>query len=282
MIRDPSGTGGVAGPARRPRELGDRRARHRLQPDALPDAGRARVPDVVRLGLPVLLAARLTGVQWPVLGPHDEKGVLAVARQRPRDIEREGDVPALVLPHEPAVDPHARPVVDRAEVQQDPLSLGRSTSAGQVVGGDRARVPHDRVVAGLPDAGETALGREGNGDGALADAAGGPVPIQSRLGVVVGEVPGPVQTAPVGAAQLGEGVAPGRVRVRPVPRRGAPGGPGGLTGRLRSLGCLSGFSRFGDVGTHPCPLSRPARVECATTPGSVDGPFRGGMMGRAR
>ena len=199
---------GVAGPVRRPGELGDRGARHRLQPDALPDAGRTRVPDVVGLGLPILLAAGLPDVQGPVLGPHDEHGVGIAGGQSARDVEREGGVPALVLAHELAVDPDARPVVDRAEMQQYPVALSRQAGAGQIIGGEHARVPHDGVVAGVPDAGELALGREGHGDGPLIDAAVGPVLVRARLGVVVGEVPLTVQTAPAGAAQLRRGVSP--------------------------------------------------------------------------
>src|SRR3712207_8212725 len=41
-----------------PLDVGDVPRRHLLPPDGAPDPGRARVPDVVRLVVPVLLAAR--------------------------------------------------------------------------------------------------------------------------------------------------------------------------------------------------------------------------------
>src|SRR5262245_20686369 len=45
---------------------------HDLEPNALPDAGRARIPDRVRLELPILLAARLGEVVWIVIGADDD------------------------------------------------------------------------------------------------------------------------------------------------------------------------------------------------------------------
>ena len=49
-----------------------------LHPDGLPDAGRARIPDRMRLELPVLLAARLGEIVRIVLGAdHDLDGVAA-------------------------------------------------------------------------------------------------------------------------------------------------------------------------------------------------------------
>ena len=45
----------------------------RLQPDRLPDARGAVVPDGVRIGLPVLLAARLGDVERVVLGADDHR-----------------------------------------------------------------------------------------------------------------------------------------------------------------------------------------------------------------
>ena len=54
------------------RRLADAGGGHALQPDGLPDAGGARVPDRVRLELPVLLAARLGEVVRVVLGADDD------------------------------------------------------------------------------------------------------------------------------------------------------------------------------------------------------------------
>src|SRR3712207_7258413 len=56
----------------------------RSDPHRLPDAGRAVVPDRVRLALPVLLAAWLAQVRGAVLGPHDD-GLRAGRLQRRGD-----------------------------------------------------------------------------------------------------------------------------------------------------------------------------------------------------
>ena len=65
-----------------------------LEPDRLPDAGRARIPDRVRLELPVLLAARLRQVGWIVFGAHDDLARRA-AVQESRDVDGERRVAAV-------------------------------------------------------------------------------------------------------------------------------------------------------------------------------------------
>ncbi len=60
-------------------EAGDVGGGDRLEPDRLPDAGGAIVPDGVRGRLPVLLAARHAAIERPILGPDDDEP----ARPRP-------------------------------------------------------------------------------------------------------------------------------------------------------------------------------------------------------
>ena len=56
-----------------PAKLRDGNLRKRLQPDRLPDAGGPVIPDIARLLLPVLLAARLLQIPWLVLGADDDR-----------------------------------------------------------------------------------------------------------------------------------------------------------------------------------------------------------------
>ena len=90
---------------RRPAHLVDVGPRHPLEPHGLPDAGGARVPDRVRLALPVLLAARLGELMRIVLGAHRDD-LPARGVQHVRDVGRERGVPAFVGRHQMAVDPH--------------------------------------------------------------------------------------------------------------------------------------------------------------------------------
>ena len=80
--------------ARRPSDGRDVGRRHRLHPHRLPDAGRARVPDGVRLLQPVLLPAGLGQVQGIVLRPHDQ--LLQAASEHLRHVRAEGRVAAFV------------------------------------------------------------------------------------------------------------------------------------------------------------------------------------------
>ena len=66
---------------------------------------------------------------------------------------RERRVAALVVDRRPAVDPHARPVVDGAEVQQQPLPWAAEPR-------ERPPVPDDRVEAPIADPARGRLGRE--------------------------------------------------------------------------------------------------------------------------
>ena len=57
---------------RRPVQYLDSGFRHDLEPDGLPDARGARIPNTVRLERPVLFAARFCKVVRVVFGSHDD------------------------------------------------------------------------------------------------------------------------------------------------------------------------------------------------------------------
>src|SRR5216683_1847365 len=149
-------------------EAGDRLFGQRLEPHGLPDAGRGRVEDRLRLRGPVLLAARDRAVGERVLGAHNDL-VVALARDS-RYVRGEGRVPALVRGHLLPVDPDRGAVVDGAKMQQQ--LAGRRRVKG-------APVPHDIAEVGLADAGQLRLRAEGNRDRAVEDArlAGAELPI---------------------------------------------------------------------------------------------------------
>ena len=90
----PRGSPGHA-PGRGQVEPGQVPVADHLPPHRLPDAGRAVVPDVVRRGSPVLLAARLGGVVDRILGAHHDDLVAALA-ERVGDVRVERGMPALV------------------------------------------------------------------------------------------------------------------------------------------------------------------------------------------
>ncbi len=54
--------------------------RYTLKPDALPDAGSARIPDRMRFQLPVLLAAWLGQIVWIVIYAHGDDLVAGVVQ----------------------------------------------------------------------------------------------------------------------------------------------------------------------------------------------------------
>ena len=114
----------------RPVEPGQVPVADHLAPDRLPDAGRAVVPDVVRRGSPVLLAARLGRVVDRILGAHDDD-LVATLVERVGDVSVERGVPALVAGDQLAVDPDLGPVVDRPEVQQHPPARADRARAGR-------------------------------------------------------------------------------------------------------------------------------------------------------
>jgi hypothetical protein len=80
---------------RRPADLLDVGAGHALEPHGLPDAARARIPDRVRLALPVLLAARLGQLVRVVFGEHGHR-LPARGSSMVGDVGPERRVPALV------------------------------------------------------------------------------------------------------------------------------------------------------------------------------------------
>src|SRR5207302_5122225 len=102
---------------RLPTELSDPGGRHDLEPDGLPDTRRPRIPDRMRLRLPILFAARLREVLRVVVCQHDDF-LLAVGRQKRRDVEREARVSAPMIADQVSIDPDGRGVVDGAAVQQ--------------------------------------------------------------------------------------------------------------------------------------------------------------------
>jgi hypothetical protein len=180
-----------------PLDVGDVPRRHLLQPDRAPDAGRARVPDVVRLVPPVLLPARRLEVERVVIGADHQLG--AVVPQEVGDIDAERRVAALVGSHVRAADPHVADAVDGAEVQDGAPVAG---AAGQP-----AAVPGAVEPPGPVHAAGRGLRGVGHPDGAVErDAADG----AGEVGVGR-ELPLPVERGP-GTAQQRSGVL-GRVRV---------------------------------------------------------------------
>ncbi len=73
---------------------------------------------------PVLLAARLVGVDRVVLRAYDEHVLRAARVQHVGDVGGERRLTALVRGDELPVDQTLRAVVDSAEVDQDALALG--------------------------------------------------------------------------------------------------------------------------------------------------------------
>ena len=99
---------------RRDEEAGHVVLRHALAPDGLPYPAHGAVPYAA--GLELLLAARVPGAVRGVRDADDE-GVCAL-RQKLGYVRREGEGAARVRADVLAVEPDARALVDRAEVQQ--------------------------------------------------------------------------------------------------------------------------------------------------------------------
>ncbi len=129
--------------------------RNAFEPYGLPDTGGARIPHRVRLKLPVLFAARL-GELMRIIVRHHRNGLLFCILQGKRDVCPERCVPALVARDEASVQPHARVIIDRAEVKQDALTFGRYF--------ELALVPACEVVAAVADAARVRFRREGHLD----------------------------------------------------------------------------------------------------------------------
>ena len=160
------------------------------------------VPDVVRVELPVLLAARLRGVVGVVFGPHHKHVfVVGCAAEQVGHVEGERGLAADVPAHGNAVEPHPRRVVDGTEVDQ-----GEPTGHGaEVALGDGAAVPDHGVEAGVGDPRRGRLRRERHPDLAVETTATGrvvPALTQPAVPVVVGELPQAVQDGPARPDQL--------------------------------------------------------------------------------
>src|SRR3954454_9506946 len=94
-----------------------------FQPNRLPDTRGARIPDGVRLQLPVLLATRLGQVVWIVLRPdHNDLG--SGRREQVCDVGMEWGVASFMPGGKPSIDPYLGREIDRPEVKQEPLSGG--------------------------------------------------------------------------------------------------------------------------------------------------------------
>jgi hypothetical protein len=167
-----------------------------LQPDRLPDAGGARIPDRVRLELPVLFATRLREVGRIVVRPQDDR--LGAVHQQIGEVERERRIAPLVAAGERAVHPYGRRPVHGAEVKEQALVLL------QRLGFEGAAIPAPAVEAGIAHAARLRLGREGDDDLAVPLHLLGRAPAGVR---VDDEIPGPVQRGPGIAVQQGARVA---------------------------------------------------------------------------
>src|SRR5688572_25440761 len=165
--------------------------RHCLQPHRLPDAGRARIPDGMRLDLPVLFASRLRKVGWVVeRSNRNDNPVLADERT---EIDGEWRIPAFVRRGFAPVDPHFCRIIHGSEMKQH-LMTGRCRADV-----DRPAVPRDAVKARVADAACGGFGSERNLDAVrpihvirvIPDAFG-----------IDGELPRAVEGGPGAALQL--------------------------------------------------------------------------------
>jgi hypothetical protein len=143
----------LLGPAQR----ADRDGGNLFKPDGLPDAGGARIPDRVRFQLPILLAARLCQVVGIVLGAHNQC-LRTAAAQIIGNIDLERRVAAFMAGEQRAVEPDRRAIIDRAEVQDQPLP---GTELRRV---EAAAIPARLVKAGVMDAAGRSFRREGHND----------------------------------------------------------------------------------------------------------------------
>ena len=206
---------------RRPVEPGQVPVADHLPPHRLPDAGRPVVPDVVRRGSPVLLAARLGGVVGRILGAHHDD-LLATLVERVGDVSVERGVPALVAGDQLPVDPDLGPVVDRPEVQQHP------PARADRVDPDDPAVPDDGVHGRVVDPGQRRLRRVGHLDRRVeGTVVPRPAVAAADVVVVVSETPGTPEVLPLRSPQLGSRVGERRrgSRHRSTVRRGRGADP---------------------------------------------------------
>lgn len=190
-------------PASNPQQRFDPDRRRHLQPDRLPDAGGALVPDTVRLGAPILLAAGLLGIVRIILGP-DHNPMFGARSERIGDIEREGRLTAAVLADPHAINPDDRRVIDRAEAEPEPLPRRQP---GRFEG---TRVPEPGVKAGFVHPAQARFGRIRQGD-PLAETLRVFVPPfgQAGIGIIEREVPDAGQIDPNPAGRTADS-APSR------------------------------------------------------------------------
>ncbi len=184
-----------------PPDACDIRLGHGFEPDGLPDAGGAVVPDAPGTGLPKLLAARLCEVGRLVLRADDQHLLFLTGSEGRRDVSGEWRVPALVPGDELPVEPDVCRVVYRAEVQQQP--------PGAVFGleGECSAIPDNRVELGISDSACLRLRREGDEYGAVVDlGVVDPVLVEPDVRVVVRELPRAAQIYPSLASELWPGV----------------------------------------------------------------------------
>jgi hypothetical protein len=127
---------------RRPAEGLDPSRGEHFQPHCLPDAAGARVPDGMRLSLPVLFASRLREVLWIVERADDnlEDAVSCVCRGG-RDVCGKRRVSAAMSRNQLVVDPDGRLVINGPEVQEHAAA---SDECGR---GDATAIPTRRVEA---------------------------------------------------------------------------------------------------------------------------------------
>src|SRR5260370_14189706 len=150
----------------------------RLQPDCLPDAGRGCVEDPFGFLLPGLFAARQAAVGGPVVGPHDQ--LVVAATHDGGDVGAEWRMATLVARHFDVIAPDGGVVVDRTEMQHQPIRV-RSLEA--------APVPDRVVERALADARQHGLVGEGHDDRSI------------EIGCVEGELPRAIEVGPSAPAQ---------------------------------------------------------------------------------
>ena len=168
-----------------------------FEPDGLPDAGGAGIPDGVRFELPVLLAAGLFEIGGVVVGADDEL-LWAFTGEGVGDLDGEGSVAAFVPGDFYAIDPHIGGGVDCTEVQDDALS---GFELGPV---KLTAVPYGAEEAGVSDAAGGSFRGEGHLDAGVPRDLGEGVPLSVGID---SKVPFTVERGPLLALQLRSGIA---------------------------------------------------------------------------
>src|SRR3954471_24776153 len=140
---------------RRPADLLDVSAFNALHPDGLPDAGGARIPERMRVELPILLSARLREVMGIILYTNSDSLFPRLA-QRESNVSREWSVATLMECNQVIVDPDLSFIVDGAEVQQHAATLRGNLEV--------ALIPACAMEAAVADAARRRFGRKGHDD----------------------------------------------------------------------------------------------------------------------